>query len=175
MRALVVYESMYGNTRQIAEAVGEGLAAGGAEVTVLPLGDAGEEQLREVELLVVGGPTHAHGMSRPSTRSAARDAAEADPELHLEPDASGEGVREWIAALARPGLEAAAFDTRVGVPASISGRASKGIAKQLRRHGCWLVAEPQSFLVTKHNELEPHEREHAVEWGGRLAPATSRT
>lgn len=38
-----------------------------------------------------------------------------------------------------------------------------------------LAAEPRSFLVTKHNELEPHEREHAVEWGGRLAPATSRT
>ena len=74
MRALVIYESMYGNTHQIAEAIGEGLDLSDG-VKVLPLADVTQSMLEQADLIVVGGPTHAHGMSRESTRKAAVDAA----------------------------------------------------------------------------------------------------
>ena len=72
--------------------------------------------------------------------------------------------RQWLVDLA-----AAAFDTRVGIPPALSGRASKGIARKLREHGCSLIAEPASFLVTKDNHLEPDEEKHARLWGAELA------
>src|SRR5260221_1612969 len=68
MRATVVYESLFGSPREVAEAVAEGLlaAAPGAAVDCRPVLDAGPA-LGQVDLLVVGGPTHFLGMS--STRS----------------------------------------------------------------------------------------------------------
>lgn len=64
MKAVVIFESMYGNTRAIAEAVAEGIGAGrDVQVTVLPVSAADRELIRDADLLVVGGPTHAHGMS----------------------------------------------------------------------------------------------------------------
>src|SRR5216684_2978090 len=64
MRATVVYESLFGSTREVAEAVAEGLlaAASGAAVDCRPVVDAGPA-LGQVDLLVVGGPTHFLGMS----------------------------------------------------------------------------------------------------------------
>ena len=55
------------------------------------------------------------------------------------------------------------------MPAVFTGRASKGIGKRLRGHGFALVAEPESFLVSKRNELEPGEEDRAREWGRHLA------
>ena len=66
---------------------------------------------------------------------------------------------------------AAAFDTRVDGPASLTGRASKGIGKRLRKHGCSLVVAPQSFLVTKQNHLVDDEAHHAHDWGAWVARA----
>ena len=115
-------------------------------------------------------------MSRPSTRKAAAEAAqEPDRDLELEPDAEGDGLREWFDGVdALPSL-AAAFDTRMDAPAVVTGRASKGIAKRLRRHGSELLDEPRSFLVTKDNHLEEHEVEEARSWGRRLGVATLAT
>ena len=172
MRAIVVYESMYGNTHTIAEAIGTGLGrvtdvVDGVEV--LSVHDATAERLAGADLLVVGGPTHAHGMSRATTRdSAIADATKPEPPLDVDPDAEGEGLREWFDGLGDLGMRAAAFDTRVDLAAALTGRASKGIAKRLRRHGCELVVEPESFLVTKDTHLEPHEVDHATAWGERL-------
>jgi hypothetical protein len=58
-------------------------------------------------------------------------------------------------------------------PTAITGRASKGIAKRLHAHGFELVAEPESFLVTKENHLEDDEIEHAQEWGASLLAAVN--
>jgi hypothetical protein len=60
-------------------------------------------------------------------------------------------------------------------PPAITGRASKGIAKRLRAHGFDVVAEPESFIVTKENHLEDHEIEHAQEWGAGLVAALGAT
>jgi hypothetical protein len=168
MRAVVVYESMYGNTHAVAEAIGVGLAPG-MDVQVVSVHEAAPAVLVGADLVVVGGPTHAHGMSRETTRKGAIDDA-GKPEKHLEldPDAEGDGLREWFDGLSELGMRAAAFDTRVDMSAAITGRASKGIAKRLRRHGCSLVVEPESFLVTKETHLEPHETERATAWGAAL-------
>jgi flavodoxin len=169
VKIVVVYESMYGNTHLIAEAIGKGLADAG-EVTVVPVDGADADVLAGADLLVVGGPTHVHGMTRESTRKAAVEAAEKpDAGLEVDPDAEGEGLREWFDELGKVGTDAAAFDTRMEGPVSLTGRASKGIAKRLKKHGYALVAEPESFLVTKENHLEDHEEEHATTWGASLA------
>ena len=171
MKAVVIYESMYGNTHLIANGVAEGLRSRG-EVVVVPVDEADGSLVESADLVVVGGPTHAHGMSRPSTRKGAVEAAEKPgSELVLDPDAEGAGLREWFEALQPLVKHAAAFDTRVDMPTVLTGRASKGIAHKLRQHGATLVCEPESFLVTKDNHLEPSEEAHAREWGTRLAAA----
>jgi flavodoxin len=60
MRAVVVYESMFGDTRQVAEAIGDGLGLK-FEVTVVAVDRLTTDQLRGIDLLVVGGPTHVRG------------------------------------------------------------------------------------------------------------------
>jgi hypothetical protein len=173
MRAVVVYESMYGNTHQVAEAIGAGLSPA-FDVSVIPVSEATPAALADADFVVVGGPTHAHGMSRPSTRKGAVKAAH-NPVggLKLEPDALGPGLRDWFDSLGHYTVKAAAFDTRVHGPAALTGRASKAVARLLRAHGFEMTAEPESFLVTKQNQLEPEETTRAREWGTKLAKQTS--
>ena len=169
MKALVVYESMYGNTHQIATAIGEGLGPS-FDVVVVPVANANVELVDSADLLVVGGPTHVHGMSRPVTRAGAVEAAEKpDNDLELEPDPEGTGLREWFDRLDKIDVLGAAFDTRVSGPAVVTGRASKGIGRRLRHHGSVLVCAPESFLVTKETNLEPDEEDRARTWGTELA------
>jgi len=169
MHVVIVYESMYGNTHLVANAIATGFKPG-ADVTVVPVSEAAPGLLGGADLLVVGGPTHAHGMSRPETRKGAADAAsKPDSGLTLDPDALGPGLRDWFETLGQHQLMAAAFDTRVTGPSALTGRASKGISKELRRHGFGLAAEPESFLVTKDNHLEANEEARARAWGDRLA------
>ena len=175
MRAVVVYESMYGNTHLIANAIANGLSQS-VDASVVSVHDVKAALAPGVDLLVVGGPTHVHGMTRPSTREAAVEAArKPDRGLTVDPDAEGPGVREWLdSAGPRDALadtRAAAFDTRVDAPATFTGRASKGIARKLRDLGCSLIAEPESFLVTKEDHLEADEEDHARRWGATLAAA----
>ena len=174
MRAVVVYESMFGNTHQVAEHIAEGLRSS-LEVEVLSVGDAIGTILHDLELLVVGGPTHAHGMSRPTSRHAASQQAADDEELELEPDAEGPGLREWFDALPRGTGRAAAFDTRVDAASMLTGRASKGIAKRLTRHGHELADPPVSFLVDKENHLLDGEADRATAWGRHLASVSVTT
>ncbi|HYL50346.1 MAG TPA: flavodoxin domain-containing protein [Acidimicrobiia bacterium] len=171
MNTVVIYESMYGNTHLIAEAIAGGLRDANADVTVVPVSDAREEMLDAADLVVVGGPTHAHGMSRAGTRDAAVKARDRDPDLVLDPDAEGEGLREWFASVGRVPARAAAFDTRFDMPAALTGRASRGIARRLRAHGSGMIADPESFFVTRQNHLEPEEATRARDWGKHLAAA----
>ncbi len=172
MRAVVVYESMFGNTHQVAEHIAEGLRSS-FDVEVLSVSEAIGTILHDIELLVVGGPTHVHGLSRPTSRHSASQMASGDDELELEPDAEGPGLREWFDALPRGAGRAAAFDTRVDASALLTGRASKGIAKRLTHHGFELADAPESFLVDKENHLLPAEAERATEWGRHLASVSA--
>jgi hypothetical protein len=166
---MVIYESMYGNTRQIAEAIGSGLS-GAFDVAVVPVSRADAQLLADAGLVVAGGPTHVHGMSRASTRRAAVDAA-GKPEsgLNAEPGAAGPGLREWFGSLGRYQAKAAAFDTRMQGSALLTGRSSRQVARLLRAHGFDVAAPPESFLVTRQNALVPYESERAREWAAKLA------
>jgi hypothetical protein len=169
MRAVVVYESMYGNTRLVADAIGAGLGTV-FDVRVVPVSAATAAVLDGADLVVAGGPTHAHGMSRAATRKAAVEAADKPGSgLKVEPDPLGPGLRDWFGSLGHYRVKAAAFDTRIHGPAALTGRASKGVARLLRAHGFDVIADPESFLVTKQDRLEPQEITRAREWGGLLA------
>ncbi|MFD8496057.1 flavodoxin family protein [Amycolatopsis sp. NPDC059657] len=164
MRAIVVFESMFGNTEQVARAIADGLSDH-AEVEIVNVDNASGD-LAGVDLLVVGGPTHVHGLSRPSSRDAAREQAE-DGIRSTET-----GLREWLKTLRGPkGVAAATFDTRLDKPAWLTGSAAKGAAKALRRSGCRVIASPVSFFVDPANVLLQGERERAREWGGALGKA----
>jgi hypothetical protein len=168
MRALVVYESMYGNTHRIAEAIARGLRSAYA-VQVVSVAGARYEDVGRCDLIVAGGPTHAHGMSRPDTREAAISAPRVKAEqLKVEPDAGGVSLRVWLDTLGQGSGYAAAFDTRLQGYAFVTGRASKGIAAMLRQHGFELLVEPISFLVDRHDHLLRGEEERAERWGATL-------
>lgn len=168
MRAVVVYESMFGNTHTVADHIARGMGAG-VEVAVVPVARATADLLGDADLVVVGGPTHVHGMSTKTSRSGAEDTASSDEDIELDPDAVGPGLRDWFDGLAGDDTPAAAFDTRVDAPAALTGRASKGIARRLRRHGFSLVVDPESFLVDKQNHLIAGEDDRAETWGAALA------
>ena len=165
MKALVVYESMFGNTRTIAKAVAEGLSCG-LETDLVEVGAASSVLNDEIDLLVVGGPTHAFGMSRPGTRkSAAQQAMEGAV-------SKGIGQREWLDALERgpKSVAAAVFDTRINKPHWLVGSAARAVEKRLRRLGFRLVASSQSFYVEgTPGPLLDGEEDRARRWGEELA------
>jgi hypothetical protein len=172
MRAVIVYESMYGNTHVVADHIAEGLRPM-AEVDVVPVDQASRDAVASADLVVVGGPTHAHGMTTRWSRKAAMEAA-AKPGAGLEadPDAEGDGLRAWFDHLGSvEGVAAAAFDTRIDGPPLFTGRASRGITRRLRHHGFVPAAEPESFLVDSKHHLVAGEVDRATAWGRTLAAA----
>jgi flavodoxin len=147
MKVQVVYNSHKGNTRRIAERIGETLRAHG-EVEVLDVAGATTPPPDDLTLLVVGGPTEGHGMT---------------PE-----------VRDYLARLDLAwamGRATAAFDTRLDWPRLLSGSAADQIANRLAAIGAKVIGSPGSFLVTMAPELELGELERAAEWAEGLAQA----
>jgi hypothetical protein len=165
MRALVVYESIYGNTHAVAIDIAAGLRAT-HEVTLVPVTRVTLELLAKADLLVVGGPTHMHGMSSTSSRRMAMETAHKPGSgLTLDPDADSPGIRGWLEGIGTGDALAVAFDTRLSGAPVLTGRASLGISRQLKRHGYSVLAEPESFLVSKQNRLLKGEAERACSWG----------
>ncbi|MHB1491700.1 hypothetical protein GALL_455760 [mine drainage metagenome] len=169
MRALVIVESSFGNTRAVAEAIAEGLASG-ADVQVQDVDDGPAELPGDIDLLVVGGPTQAFGLSRAGTRASAVTGRE--PLAH-----DGRGLREWLDGLrpARTGVSAAAFDTRINSP-KVPGSAARAARRRLARLEFEVVAPPESFFVTgREGPLAPGELDRARSWGRDLASSEPRT
>jgi flavorubredoxin len=175
MRALIVFESMFGNTGRVARAVAEGFARSAGKPMLVDVGDAPNVQVAAYDMVVLGGPTHAFSMSRRSTRDdAVRQGASA---LH-----AARGIREWLAeqraaqaggpaggpaGATRP--LAAVFDTRVAKVRRLPGSAAKGAAKSLRALGYDLLDRPTSFYVTDvDGPLLDGEEERARAWGDAL-------
>jgi Flavodoxin len=169
MKALVVYESMYGNTHQVAEQIAVGLRTAGIVADVVQVNECLQEEARYSDLMVVGGPTHIHTMAGPRSRKAAADKASVTHQT-LEASAVEEGLREWFDAMpVVRGVAAAAFDTRQDAPRAITGQASRRIRSRLIDRGFRMVAPPESFLVDKHPRLVDGEAERAAQWGQTLA------
>ncbi|GAA1184882.1 flavodoxin family protein [Ornithinimicrobium humiphilum] len=155
--ALVVHESCWGNTRLVAEAIAQGLGEG---ATVVGVASAPPLDQVHTDLLVVGAPTHAFGLSRPGTRHDASERGGTDP---------GTGIREWLeAASPAAGRRAATFDTHVRRP-NLPGTASRAAARRLRHLGFEIVREPEVFWVRgMEGPLEEGELARARAWGAEL-------
>ncbi|TDE90394.1 flavodoxin [Occultella glacieicola] len=160
MTAYIVYESMFGNTAEVAEAVAAGVA-GRLPVEVVEVGDAPMIRDLDTDLLIVGAPTHAFGLSRPQTRKQAADRAG-----HVVSDARS--MRDWIDSRSVLSLSVATFDTHVHPP--VPGSAARSMARFLTRRGCTLVAEPMTFRVNgTDGPVVYGELERATEWGASVA------
>jgi flavodoxin len=157
MQAIVVYDTQYGNTEQVARAIAHGLADHGP-VDLLAAAEAMGRPALPPDLLLIGGPTQRHGMSA--------------------------ALRAYVESLPREGLRntrVATFDTRYRMAPLLSGSAAKDAAGRLRRSGCRLIAAPESFFIERDRpadgekrshgaeQLEPGELDRATAWGRRLA------
>ena len=165
MRALVAYESMFGNTERVARAVAAGLRLEGVDTTVVNVCDGHAADLAGVDLLVVGAPTHGFSLSRPATRhDAVRQGGRADAE--------SVGMREWLKALGdtdRP-LLVATFDTRATKVRYLPASASRRSAHALAEHGHRMLAAPMGFLVHDvSGPLESREIDRAIAWARSVA------
>jgi hypothetical protein len=163
MRALVVYESMFGNTAEVARAIAGGLRET-MPVDVREVADAPPDAVDRVDLIVAGGPTHAFSMSRPRTRA----------EAFAQGGMSGTvdvGLREWIRRVPS-GHHAASFvtfDTKMARARRWPGSAAKSAAKAGRRHGVPAAASPKSFyVVDTAGPLVDGEVDRATAWGRAL-------
>jgi flavodoxin len=159
MNVLIIYDTAYGNTEQLAQAMGRELGAA-ASVRLQRVDKLIAIDPAGIDLLLVGGPTHRQRMS-PALTSVLANTERG----------------------ALKGVRAAAFDTRYRMAAWLSGSAARRIARQLRRHGARLVAPPESFFIARDlppkgqkrrhelEQLEPGEVERAARWAALLAQA----
>jgi hypothetical protein len=172
MKALLVYESMFGNTEQIARAVAEGLSRR-LPVQALDVGSAPLILGSDIGLVVVGGPTHVFGLGRVDSRAdthtdgrvAAADGRNGSVVTH------GRGLRAWLEGLhvGASGVAAAAFDTRVNRP-RLPGSAARAADRQMRRQGMHPIVLPRSFHVRRTTgPLADGESEQARQWGEQVA------
>jgi hypothetical protein len=167
MRALVVYESVFGDGRTIAHAIAEGLSAA-LPADVVVAAEAPTEIGPEVGLLVIGGPNHAFGMPRPSTRKGAVKQYGADI-----PDTEA-GLHEWLESvqLRDSAIAAAAFDTRGSDHVTLSklDHAARTEEKLLGKRGAHIIAPAEHFFVVgPKGPLVEGEADRARAWGHTLA------
>jgi flavodoxin len=169
MKALVIYESMFGNTAEIAHAVARGLTTSAEdEVETRDVADLPHASGEGFDLVVAGGPTHAFSMTRPATREEA--VKQGAPH-----QTTSTGLREWLAesGLGRRTQLVATFDTKVSSARHLPGSAAKSAGRVLRRQGHAEVLHPESFWVDKTpGPLLPGEIERAQAWGERLGLQT---
>ena len=140
MKALIVYDSVYGNTEKIARAIAEAITPSG-EVKVLRVDEASPSELASIDLLVVGSPTHG-GRPTPAVQGLINKV----PKLQ--------------------GINVAAFDTRSQAKlARVFGNAAGRIARNLKGKGGVLIAPPDGFFVTgTKGPLKEGELERAAGW-----------
>jgi len=151
MKALVVYDSVFGNTEKIAQSIAAALNA-----PALPVSQVTPERLCGLGILIVGSPTRGF---RP-TEGIAKFLKQL-PKNHLA------------------GIEVAAFDTRIvleTINSSIlrfivdkGGYAASTITKALENLGGERLTPPEGFLVTgEQGPLKEGELERAAAWVGHL-------
>jgi len=155
MRAIVVYDSVFGNTEQIAQAIKAGLDAQ-AEAQLLKAQDVSAKSLVNTDLLVVGSPTRG-----------------------FQPTEVVSGLLKGADPNALKDVKVAAFDTRLKADelkssaarfiVKTGGYASKRIASQLEKAGGSLVAPPEGFYVEdREGPLKAGELERAAAWAKEL-------
>jgi len=154
MKALIIYDSFFGNTEQVAKTIGNALTvlADHVNVQTLRVQDVRPELLQGLDLLIVGSPTRAFKATTPIT-----NLLKALPRQRLR------------------GIKAAAFDTRIPLEDinSMIGRffinrfgyAAEKIARSLQKHGAELVVPAAGFAVrASEGPLQEGELQRAAHW-----------
>lgn len=145
MNTLVVYDSQYGNTKQLAQTIAQTLSEFGT-AHAQPVSKMGANALRDVDLVVLGSPTQGW---RPTPAMLAFLAT--------------------IAPHMLDGVDVACFDTRFHWPRFLTGSAAQTMVRQLHKQGALLLTGPQSFFVTgRTGPLEAGELKRADTWARTL-------
>ncbi|HET91948.1 MAG TPA: flavodoxin family protein [Chloroflexi bacterium] len=157
MNVLIVYDSFFGNTEQVAQAMGQALFHQ-AEVQTLRVGDVRPEHLSQLDALVVGSPTRAFSPTP--------------------------AVKKWLSSLPSKSLsdvKVAAFDTRMDVKEVNSrvlnffvgffGYAAEPMAARLVKKGGTRAMPPAGFFVEgTEGPLRDGELERAAQWVQQIVP-----
>jgi hypothetical protein len=165
MKAVVVYESLWGNTKAVARAVADGIGPG---TPCLTTDEAGPEAVADADLVVAGAPVLAFSLGGDKIRAAiARDETHAP----TPPDLSHPSMRSWLERLPAGSGRSAAFETRIWW----SPRGAAGdIENRFARAGYRPIAKAKKFVVTdKYGPLREGEVERARQWGRGLATAVA--
>ena len=165
-KALIVVESYFGNTRAIAEAVAAGLIEGSVDAQIVDVSQAPSALPADLDLLVLGAPTHNRGLPTATSRAKACEQAGSGEASH--------GIGGWLETTAIPASTgAAAFDTVIS-KGWLSGSAAKAIAKALRRHQGRETTSVRSFVVAaRKGPLATGQETDAHSWGRELADSVS--
>lgn len=156
MKALIVIETCFGNTEQIAHAIAEGLRSRGADVDLVQAAEAPSPQ--GFDLLLIGSPTHSMGLPKAATRQQARTKGG-------HPGSTG--IAEWLTTVPRlDGQRIAAFATVTG--GMFSGSAAKAIEKHLRKVAVTVTAREDFTVRGTEGPLADGELERASAWGASL-------
>jgi hypothetical protein len=159
MNAVVVYESLWGNTAACARAIAEGIGTG---AVALSTADATRDAIANADMLVAGAPLLGFRLPTESMREGTRHE-------RVPPDLAAPSMRAWLAGLPRGTGRGAAFETRYRwSPGGATGTIEEG----LRAAGYTPVAKAERFLVTgRYGPLKDGELDRAREWGASLARA----
>lgn len=122
-KAIVIYDTIYGNTEKVAKALASGMSEQGVQADSIGVGKVDINRLKEYDLLAIGGPTHAFGISKPMKG-------------FLKKLKNVEEVK---------GKKAFAFDTRMKI--RIAGSAAKKIEKELKKLRMNIVRSSSSAIV----------------------------
>jgi hypothetical protein len=161
MKAVVVYESHWGNTAAVARAIAEGL---GPDARVLATDEATGDALAGVDLIVAGSPLLGFSLPTEGMLKGIATNADKDP---TPPDLSHPSMRSWLESLPRGNGRAAAFETRIWWS---PGSAAKAILKRLESAGYRPMGKGERYIVEgKYGPLRAGELERARAWGAELA------
>jgi flavorubredoxin len=163
MKAVVIYESLWGNTAAIARAIAEGL---GPDAEAVTTDAAPAETIADADLIVAGAPVLGFALPTDQVRDSLVRSEAGAP---TPPDLSHPSLRSWLESLPRGHGQAAAFETRIWwSPRGATGDIEHG----LERAGYRCAAKAQKFVVTgKYGPLRDGEMERARRWGEELARA----
>ena len=165
-KVIVVFESMFGNTQRIAEAIASGLRES-CEVVFGTVDEIAPEQARDASLIVAGGPTQNYGMAGTGARQKLAKARFNRPHAELLP--GRESLRGWLERLPPGSAPAAAFDTRYHHSRLLTGSAAVKIARAFADKG-YAAVEAESFFVrAMGGPLIDGECERASAWARELA------
>jgi hypothetical protein len=163
MKAIVVYESLWGNTAAIARAIAEGI---GPDAQALPTDQATDAIIAEADLIVAGAPVLAFALPTEGMRN---NLGQHTAKAPTSPDLSHPSMRSWLSKLPKGDGRSAAFETRLRWS---PGGATAAITRGLKRAGFSPVAKRERFIVKGgYGPLRDGELDRARAWGAELARA----